>query len=46
MKSSSKKTRNYIIKNMLCKPRKSGLHKNKKKEINKNKCRGKYLERE
>jgi hypothetical protein len=37
------KNRNVFIKRMICKPRKSGLHIDKKKEKNKKMCRKKVM---
>jgi hypothetical protein len=38
------KNRNLLVKNMICKPRNSGAHKDKKKEASKKACRNKNTE--
>jgi|TARA_R110000824_G_scaffold310561_4_gene497837 hypothetical protein len=35
------KNRNLLVKNMICKPKNSGAHKDKKKDANKKECRRK-----
>ena len=38
------KSRNLLVKNMICKPRGSGAHKDKRKEASKKACRNKNTE--
>lgn len=38
------KSRNLLVKNMICNPKGSGAHKNKKKEAKKKACRKKITD--